>query len=60
MSMGLTFQATPRMYKLALTKATRKDVASPGKLYGHDAKEDGKYNPESELRSWKVHPKLTI
>ena len=48
------------MYKLALTETTRKHVAGLGKLYGHDAKEDGKYDPESELQSWKVHPKLTI
>lgn len=48
------------MYKLAVTEATRKQVAGLRELYGHDAKEDGKYDPESELRSWKVHAKLTI
>ena len=60
MSRVLTFVATPCMYKLAVTEATRKQVAGLRKLYGHDAKEDGKYDPESELQSWKVHPELTI
>jgi hypothetical protein len=48
------------MYKFAMTHAARPEVACLGKLYGHDAKEDDNYDPESELRGWKVHLRLFL